>query len=196
MNDKFKQLIFNRLYKKLSHIEIIPYNDSIWFIDREKTYWYFELTNAGKLWWRYDYFTNFFKIFGVDDGQFVPILIGWVEEVLNSKVSTSQFVCLLNESVVEEVLNSKVSTSRFQKYPTMGEVEEVLNHKVSATIWLQHPMIAVVEDVLNHKVLSTPSHDGTRCTTVEEVLNRKVSTTITDDSPDTVQVEKVLNNEQ
>ena len=196
MDEVLKDFIKQQLYDELSNAEIIPYNGSVWFIDRENTYWYFELTKPGKLWWRYDYFTNFFKVFNMDDSQFVPLLIEWVEEVLNSKVATASRWSQYSKAPVEEVLNSKVVTSRFQKYPTMGEVEEVLNHKVSATIWQQHPMIAVVEDVLNHKVLSTPSHDGTRCTTVEEVLNRKVSTTITDDSPDTVQVEKVLNNEQ
>ena len=44
VTDKLKQLIFKRLYKELGNAEIIPYNDSIWFIDRDRTYWYFELT--------------------------------------------------------------------------------------------------------------------------------------------------------
>ena len=38
ITDKLKQLVFKRLYKELGDCEIIPYKDSIWFIDREKEY--------------------------------------------------------------------------------------------------------------------------------------------------------------
>ena len=193
MDEVLKDFIKQQLYDELSNTEIIPYNNSIWFIDRENTYWYFELTKTGKLWWRYDYFTNFFKVFNMNDSQFVPLLIEWVEEVLNSKVATASGVCLTIFPWVEEVLNSKVATaSRWSQY-SKAPVEEVLNSKVSTSRFQKYPSMGEVEEVLNHKVSATQYFDGLMGLQVEEVLNHKVITTITDDSPDTVQVEEVLN---
>ena len=78
ITDKLKQLVFKRLYKELRNVEIIPYNNSIWFIDREKEYWYFEFEKNGMLWWRYGFFTNFFEIFSLSNTDFEPILSAWV----------------------------------------------------------------------------------------------------------------------
>ncbi len=89
VSDRLKQVIFKRLYKELGNAEIIPYNNSIWFIDRNERYWYFELENNGNLYWRYNYFTNFFSWFSLEPNQFEPIISEWVEEVLNHKVSTT-----------------------------------------------------------------------------------------------------------
>ena len=105
MNAKLKQYIFNKLYKRLSNAEIIPYNNSIWFIDREERYWYFELGNNGTLYWRYGFFPNFFMIFSMERDQFEPIISEWVEEVLNHKVSSTHGVKAYRWSNVEEVLN-------------------------------------------------------------------------------------------
>ncbi len=41
-SDKLKKLIVEFLLKDLMRVEIIYYKDSIWFIDREQRYWYFE----------------------------------------------------------------------------------------------------------------------------------------------------------
>ena len=89
VSDRLKQLIFKQLYKELGNAEIIPYNDSIWFIDREEKYWYFEFENTGTLYWRYSFFPSFFTIFSLEREDFEPILSSWVEEVLNHKVSTT-----------------------------------------------------------------------------------------------------------
>jgi len=55
ISDKLKKIIFDKLYKDLFKVEIIPYNDNLWFIDREYKYWYFELKKDGTLWWKYDF---------------------------------------------------------------------------------------------------------------------------------------------
>ena len=60
MTDRLKTIIFDKLYKDLSHVEIIPYKDFIWFIDRENKEWYFEYVKPDKLWWRWGYFNDFF----------------------------------------------------------------------------------------------------------------------------------------
>ena len=63
MNERLKQIIFKKLYNDLSNVEIISYNDSIWFINRENKYWYFEYTSVGLLWWRFDFFKDFFNVY-------------------------------------------------------------------------------------------------------------------------------------
>ena len=61
ISDGLKQVIFKKLYMDLKGVEIIPYNNSIYFIDREKKYWYFEYEKNGELWWRYGFFFQIFS---------------------------------------------------------------------------------------------------------------------------------------
>jgi hypothetical protein len=135
ISDKLKKIIFDKLYKDLSNVEIIPHEGSVWFIDREEKYWYFEFTKSGELWWRYSFFTNFFHLFSMEYKEFEPIIIEWVEEVLNSKVSTTKLMKQNYFRLVEEVLNNKVSTTIQAQFLLQSRVEEVLNNKVSST-WL------------------------------------------------------------
>ena len=199
MDEVLNDFIKQQLYDELSDAEIIPYNGSVWFIDREEKYWYFELEKNGNLYWRYSFFNNFFKIFSMEPNQFEPIISEWVEEVLNHKVSTtgnqghdSGFWVeeVLNHKVsttvpyltidngqVEEVLNHKVSKTKNNKIPSIFWLEEVLNHKVSKTTRITCSTPWRVEEVLNHKVSKTECGGFTHGTNVEEVLNHKVSTT-------------------
>ena len=67
ISDKLKNLIFKKLYKHLSSVEIIHYDDCIWFIDRETKFWYFNYhTLENKLWWRGAFFFDFFFLFSMD----------------------------------------------------------------------------------------------------------------------------------
>ncbi len=153
MNAKLKKLIFNKLYKDLCGVEIIPYKDSIWFIDRDKKYWYLRYEKDGQLWWRYSFFTEFFHLFSMEELEFQWVISEWVEEVLNCKVETPSSIGLFAQEKVEEVLNCKVET------PTSGDgihyykVEEVLNCKVETP----------------HKINLSP------CSKVEEVLEQTIS---------------------
>ena len=127
ITDKLKQIIFKHLYRELGDCEIIPYNGSIWFINRDNKHWYLELDKSGTLWWRYDFFNSFFQIFSMSSGDFCPVLSSWVEEVLNHKVSTTCDVKVRVPWKVEDVLNHKVSTTQNLNYVSQGLVEEVLN---------------------------------------------------------------------
>ena len=151
ITDRLKQIIFKQLYKDLGDCEIIPYKDSIWFIDREKEYWYFEFDGSSTLWWRYHFFDSFFKIFSMSSDEFTPILSAWVEEVLNHKVSTTDFGMEVCGTVVEEVLNHKVTTTRKSFSCAETKVEEVLNHKVSTTEGNIGTKSRLVDEVLNQK---------------------------------------------
>ena len=108
IHDKLKKIIFNKLYKDLSKVEIIDYCDSIWFIDRDNKYWYFEYEKVGRLYWRYDFFPNFFSVFSLERNEFESIISEWIEEVLNCKVITPCGVGSPPLLAVEEVLNSNI----------------------------------------------------------------------------------------
>ena len=171
VTDRLKQLIFKQLYRELGNAEIIQYKDSIWFINREEKYWYFEFEKAGTLYWRYSFFPSFFTIFSLERDDFEPILTSWVEEVLNHKVSTT-FVFPTHFVIpVEEVLNHKVSTTNPFCCTTKTKVEGVLNHKVSRTEAAQGLHQFWAEGVLNHKVSRTDMDVFRNYNGVEDVLN-------------------------
>ena len=102
--DKLKKIIFRKLYDDLSHVEIISFRNSVWFIDREEKYWYFELQSDGTLWWRYQFFSDFFILFSLERDDYQSILAQWVEEVLNSRVNKTDFYEHQPTRKVEEVL--------------------------------------------------------------------------------------------
>ena len=177
VSDKLKQIIFKRLYKELGNAEIIPYKDSIWFIDREEKYWYFDFENSGALYWRYGFFPNFFEMFSLEREDFEPILASWVEEVLNSKVSITCAFRHTTSSKLGDVLNSKVLRTGGTELPVFEGVDDVLNHKVSTTDSIRNDIASGVEEVLNHRVSSTVFFTPEPDMPVEEVLNHKVFTT-------------------
>ena len=193
ITDRLKQLIFKHLYRELGDCEIIPYNGSIWYINRDNKHWYFELDKSGTLWWRYDFFNSFFQIFSMSSDDFCPVLSSWVEEVLNHKVSTTVTGSGVESMMVEEVLNHKVSTTCDVKVRVPWKVEDVLNSKVSTTNTHNAHIRTRVEDVLNHKVNTTSESLSVHFSSVEEVLNHKVSTTEAYFGPFTRGVEEVLN---
>jgi len=171
VTDKLKQLIFKQLYKELGNVEIIPYNDTIWFINREEKYWYFEFENTGTLYWRYSFFPSFFTIFSLEREDFEPILASWVEEVLNHRVSSTVFFTPEPDMPVEEVLNHKVNTTCVFRHTTISKLGDVLNSKVLRTGGTELPVFEGVDDVLNHKVTTTMDIIGTKTFMVEKVLN-------------------------
>ena len=105
MNTRLKKRIFDKLYEDLKHAEIIDCGSSIWFIDRDKEYWYLEYEKNGTLWWRYDFFTNFFLLFSMERSNYERVIAEWVEEVLNYKVDTTTAMGKRSVLRVEVVLN-------------------------------------------------------------------------------------------
>ena len=157
MNERLKRIIFKKLDQDLGQAEIIVDDDkSIWFIDRANKFWYLELKKSGHLWWRYQFFGDFFPLFGMEREEYEPVIAEWVEEVLNRKV---------------------VSTGRDPYHP-LPLVEEVLNRKVVSTVLFRFSKDESVEEVLNRKVVSTENDDYSYWEGVKEVLNRKVVSTV------------------
>jgi len=110
VNDKLKKLIFYRLFEDLKKIEVIPYDDSVWFIDRENEYWYFEYVKTGILYYRYTYFDSFFRLFSMEPKEYQWVISEWVEEVLNCKVKTPTEYVDNVSTRIKRVLNYEVKT--------------------------------------------------------------------------------------
>lgn len=171
MHDKLKKIIFDKLYKDLSKLEIIDYNDSIWFIDRDNKYWYLEYDKVGRLYWRYDFFPNFFSLFSFEREEFEPILAEWVEEVLNCKVDRTIHLGGAHFLSVEKLLNCKINKTISLNHPDYPKVKEALNCRIN-TIKVGIPQkFRQVEEVLNCKVDATSGHPSRRMSWVIEVLN-------------------------
>ena len=167
MNPRLKNIIKNKLSEDLSSVSIIDYNGSIWFIDPKSKYWYLELYKKTKtLWWRLDFFEEFFILFSMEQREFVPIIIEWVEEVLNSRVYITKVWRGIDNHGVEVVLNSRVNTTGLSSVSDYPLVEEVLNSRVLRTQIALHSTSVMAEGVLNC---------GDSAPTIGERLNHKVS---------------------
>jgi hypothetical protein len=192
ITDKLKQFIFNKLTDDLSHVELISYEDSFWFIDRENKYWYLEFQKSGRLYWRWGFFSNFFQLFCMERDEYEPLITEWVESVLNGGVTTTwrnENGCIKR---VESVLNGGVTTTSLMCHELLSWVESVLNGGVTTTVgevWMQNqavesvlnggvttyfssmPNTRLVESVLNGEVITIESGDGAYAHTVGSVLN-------------------------
>ena len=105
MNIRIKKRIFDRLYEVLKDAEIIDCGDSIWFVDREKEYWYLEYEKSWVLYLRDDFFKDFFLLFSMGLDEYERVIAEWVEEVLNCKVYATDGYNYDRISAVEAVLN-------------------------------------------------------------------------------------------
>ena len=175
MNEKLKKLIFYKLYENLKHVEVIPHENSIWFIDTKQKYWYFEFEiNSSLLWWRWSYFENYFDYFSLEHSDAEYVMSRWVEEVLNSKIITTTVEINLRDEKVEEVLNSKVTLTVTLERSAPEWVEEVLNSKVVRTAPYTNVGQAKMEKVLNSTVTKCISIDGKRYEILDEVLSAPI----------------------
>jgi hypothetical protein len=113
--------------KWLGEVDIIPYRYSVYFIDRERKYWYFQYENDGTLWWRYHFFMDFFNIFSMEIQDYETILGEWVEEKLN--LSNIKIKPVKTDfCLVDEVLDYKVKVTAGHFGDTPGKIEDILNN--------------------------------------------------------------------
>jgi hypothetical protein len=192
MNPKLKQIIKNKLSEDFSSVSIINYNGSIWFIDAKSKYWYLELYKKTKtLWWRLDFFEDFFLLFSMEQREFVPIIIEWVEEVLNGKILSTMRIASLGLEGVEEVLNGKILSTVGNLPPSQVMVEKILGEVVSTqgtpgSFRMEVEEVLAVsthdsqlvdfilgEKVLKGEVVSTRRQKLRQETQVKEILNTK-----------------------
>jgi hypothetical protein len=176
MNPRLKKIIFDKLYNDLKHTEIIPYEDSIWIIDRENKYWYLEYKKRGILYWRWWFFSDFFTIFSMERNEFEPILSSFVEDILNYKVDTPRHRNIIDESEVEDVLNHKVEKTLSFQGRDNRNIDNVLDYKIEKPVVVFNFPETDIEDVLNHKVEKNRDAGSWEDYKVEEILNHKSKT--------------------
>lgn len=150
METRIKKIIFSKLYEDLSQVEIIPCDNSLWFIDRENKCWFFEYNLLwGSLWWRLDFFRNFFNLFSMKIDEYEPYICEWVEEVLNCKVYQTNKCVNSQNSMVEQVLNCKVYEPPTKITRILYGAKENLNYKVNSSSFLVGTIPSQMEEILS-----------------------------------------------
>ena len=206
MKPKVKKVIVDYLIKDLMPVEIIYYKDSIWFIDRENRYWYFEYHKVDKhLWWRWSHFQSALKIFSLNGEENQGIFGELVNMILNKKQNLETKYpdkvfktvgSILNfKEDVKEVLNNQVKTTNFFDFTKIYEVEEVLNCEVKKTLSGGAKKSMEAHKVLDQEVKTASAQKLIKEGMVEEVLNCEVKTTNRVRQRRYEIVDKILNHE-
>lgn len=206
MKPKVKKVIVDYLIKDLMPVEIIYYKDSIWFIDREQRYWYFEYHKVDKhLWWRWSHFQSALKIFSLNGEENQGIFGELVNMILNKKQNLETKYpdkvfktvgSILNfKEDVKEVLNNQVKTTNFFDFTKIYEVEEVLNCEVKKTLSGGAKKSMEAHKVLDQEVKTASAQKLIKEGMVEEVLNCEVKTTNRVRQRRYEIVDKILNHE-
>lgn len=176
ISDRTKQFIFNNLIKDLSNVEIIRHDDSLWFIDREKRYWYLELVKTGKLYWRYQFFTEFFNMYSIERNVYEPIIKEFVESVLNCVVSSTKTYSDGFNPKVNSILNSGKPPRLIAGSIPNTSMDVVLDNGITSTHEIVGLSNDIVDSVLNNGITSTEVEFGVfRNEIVEDVLNNGVT---------------------
>lgn len=150
METRIKKIIFSKLYEDLAQVEIIPCDNSLWFIDRENKCWFFEYNLLwGSLWWRLDFFRNFFNLFSMKIDEYEPYICEWVEEVLNCKVYETIKSSVYKTHLVEQVLNCKVYEPPTKITRILYGAKENLNYKVNSSSFLVSTIPSQMEEILS-----------------------------------------------
>jgi hypothetical protein len=194
MNPRLKNIIKNKLSEDLSSVSIIDYNGSIWFIDAKSKYWYLEVYKKTKtLWWRLDFFEDFFTLFSMEQREFVPVIIEWVEEVLNSKVGSIPRCGAASNRRVEEVLDAEVVSTQGTSGSFRMEVEEVLKGESVSTRRQKLRQETQVEEILNAEGVSADSQIFIQEALCHNLISKMIETTTPDSNSDYSRVEDALN---
>jgi hypothetical protein len=206
MRPKVKKVIVDYLVKDLMPVEIIYYRDSIWFIDRERRYWYFEYHKTDKhLWWRWSHFQSALKIFSLNGEEHQGIFGELVNMILNKKQNLETKYpdkvfktvgSILNfKEEVKEVLNCEVNKTGVRYFNGEWRVEEVLNCEVKKTLSGGAKKSMAAHKVLDQEVEKTKIWRWGDRSEVEEVLNCEVKTTEHAEYRLGYRVEEVLNHD-
>lgn len=207
MNPRLKNIVFHKLNKDLSKCEIIlAENQSIWFIDRANKYWYFELEKCGKLWWRYEFFTEFFTFFSLEHTSFQRLLSQWVEGILNREVVRINENHQGSALWMDYILSREVATVEVGKAWTgitegvqkhgyrkgSRKVEDVLNRDINEIEGGELFDNGGLEKILNRSVDSTTYLEGEFLPMIENVLNLEMNSTEYGSHDKPNQINKVL----
>jgi hypothetical protein len=104
----------------------------------------------------------------MEQREFVPIIIEWVEEVLNSRVYIAKVWKGIDSNGVEEVLNGEVVSTRRQKLRQETQVKEILNTKAFSHDFVQE---AIVQELFRNMIETTTPDSNSDYSRVEDALN-------------------------
>lgn len=156
ISDKLKQIIFNELYTQLKDVEIIPYNGSVWFINRSEKYWYLELNSNNHLWWRYSFFVDFFQLFSLEIYQIEPLIREWTEWVLNRGVIKVDSLWTPNSKLIGDVLNHKITKTEIGYYGCRQLIEDMLDSNINTSNHSEYN----IDFISNYNILTTGGNVG------------------------------------
>lgn len=154
ITDRLKKIIFDKLNEDLSHVEMISHANSIWFIDRENSYWVLEFQSSGRLYWRWGFFSTFFNLFSLTKKEYELIISEWVESILNN-----------------EVRNTHIG------YQKERESESVLNNSVTSIVWNHLSNKSWIDGVLKSGTIVPHQRIKSNCSGLKEVLSKEVTST-------------------
>jgi hypothetical protein len=175
ISDRTKQFIFNNLIKDLSNVEMIRHDESLWFIDREKKYWYLELVKTGKLYWRYQFFTEFFEMYSIERSVYEPIIKEFVELVLNCGVTSTKTTMAVSSQMVSIVLKNNESPRLIAGSIPNTSMDLVLDNGITSTeVEFGVFRNEIVEDALNNGITSTSYHPFAEYEKIDSVLNTDI----------------------
>ena len=104
----------------------------------------------------------------MEQREFVPIIIEWVEEVLNSRVYITKVWRGIDSNGVEEVLKGEVVSTYRQKRRQETQVEEILKSKGFSHDFVQE---ALVQDLIKNMIETTTPDSNSDYSRVEDALN-------------------------
>jgi len=151
VSPRIKEIIFNKLLNDMKNAEIIEDNDDIWAIDPDEKYWYFQLKKDGTLWWRWDFFNDFFKLFSLEKNEYEPILRDMVEHILNRQVKASNWDPAAAQQRAEDVIDRKIKTSTAVGHRTLNTIKNVIDRKVKRSERMMAGMRIPVDAVLDRR---------------------------------------------
>ena len=154
---------------------MIRHDESLWFIDREKKYWYLELVKTGKLYWRYQFFTEFFEMYSIERNVYEPIIKEFVELVLNNRITTTAAAERKSKNRLEDALNSGNPPFLIAGSIPNTSMDLVLDNGITSTeVEFGVFRNEIVEDVLNNGVTSSrPANKS--LTIVDSVLTNGIT---------------------
>ena len=147
VTQKLKYVILNKLNQDLESIDVIPYKESVWLVDKKNKVWHFELKNSGTLWWNIPYYSHYIDIFNLNNLELESILIEWVEDTLHKKINSLDNNCESFMRLISNVTNYSINKTRSTNNKWYNKVEDIfdsiilntsqLSSKITDKIWEQ-----------------------------------------------------------
>ncbi len=130
VSEKLKKIIFKKLSIDLQEFKVIQYNGSIWVIDSKNIKWIFEyFPENKKLFWKYDFFNNFFDLFSLEMDKFEPLLLEWFQNNIKCTIEHTVGLDMTWDFLIGDVLNCVVKEIGYLRGEQETTVREVIGCK-------------------------------------------------------------------